>query len=208
MICAAEAILLCAEIEQTPAVKDLLAKRSEQFRLKAAKSPTIAEQTLAAAVGIYNFSLAVASIRAGYSPLLTPIRNVEKQAQRVETTDSLRPAMKGALIVSQSVKLFLIAAAAIDSNELHRGEMKSLGTTFDAEARHTLDAADGLAISSHQLARSFVFYSTLRYPGMKKAFESLLPPARRQYENLTDKTVAGFRALYEAAILHARRLDA
>lgn len=208
MICAAEALLLCAEMEQTPAVKDYLAKRSPQFHTGVTKLPTIGEQSFAAAIGVYNFAAAIASIRAGYSPLLTPIRNVETQALRIQQTDSLSPAMKGALIVSQSVKLFLIAAAAIDSNAEHRSEMKSLGSAFDAEARRIIDAADGLAISAHQAARAFIYYSALRFPGMKKAFDAISPPPKRPYKNLFDKTVAGFRALYEAAILHARRLDA
>jgi hypothetical protein len=208
MICAGEALLLLAEMEKNPGVKDLLDKRTTEFRAGVSKSPTEEEKMLAASVGIYNFTLAIASIRAGYTPFLTAIRKTEQQSLRIQRTDSLRPAMKGALIVSQSVKLAMIAAAVIDSNETHRTEMRSLGASFDADARQIIDAADGMALSAHQAARAFVFYSALRYPGLKKALEALLPSPKKQYETLTMKAIAGFRALYEAAILHARRLDA
>lgn len=207
LILSAEALSLCAHIEQIPQTKELLSKRTEQFHKTVSQSKTDDEKILNSSVGVYNFMLMIASIHSILTQINKAVRDIDQQTIQIGKSDSLDTITKSALILTQAFKICTISALTVDSTKKCKEEMQKIGKRLEAEGRKISEPLGGIAIAGYQTARMFMLYSRLRFPQLKKQFGTIERGLKATKKSFDEQIIIGYSALFRAVITHARHLD-
>ena len=206
-VCAVEALSLCALLEQTSEVKELLAKRIDQFHSAFKTSKRYEEKLLSASTGFYNMILMLGNIRCSGTLYMRPLREIDAKTSRIGKNDSLDLLTKCALIHSEAFKLVSLFTIAADTIGKYKNAIENTGKAFDEAGKKISRPEGGIALAAYQTAKMLDIFIRLRFPHASADLGVLNKELNQPARTVNERMAAGFSGVFRAAIVLARQLD-